>query len=969
MQMNLTTIHGFRTASVRELKELDAVLHEMEHEQSGARLVWLERPDENKTFAIAFRTIPSDDTGVFHILEHSVLCGSDKYPVREPFVELMKGSLNTFLNAFTFPDKTMYPISSRNDQDFLNLMRVYLDAVFHPRIYSKPEIFAQEGWHYELDGEGNPSYKGVVFNEMKGAFASPDELLQNELNRRLFPDNCYRYVAGGDPAHIPDLSYEEFVNTHRKFYHPSNSYIFLDGAVNLEETLALLDDYLKDYDRREDLPEFSFQPPVDGGVSRIPYELGADEDPESRSRVGYGYVIGSYADRETLVAMRVLCDVLTGSNHAPLTRRILAEGIAENVDVSVMDEVLQPWAAIDVQNVKEEDLPRVGEILREELSRLAREGLDHQQLEASLSNYEFKLRERDYGTMPRGLVFGMEALGSWLYGGAPESSLIVGGLFDSLRAKLEEGYFERLIQRIFLDNPHCCEVRLIPSRTLGDENRAVEEARLKAEEASWSREQRDTLLALQKSLEEWQNTPDTPEQLATIPHVTLEEIPAEPEDIPTEVTEIRGTTLLKHPINTGGIVYVNLYFDLNGLTEEQLSASSFLCKLLGNLETEHYSCEELQNQMRLLFGNLGFGVTAYGGVNRPDACQVRLRVSASMLESKLADAIELLVEVATRTSFGNKGQILELLRQQKTGLNQQIVMSGSSYAMNRIAAGFNAASAAEENLSGISYYRWLKGQEEGLQKGDSVLLAQVEALCRSAISGDRMTVSVTGTMENGAELVTELLLDKLPVTSPGGQGEHQIKPWGVRREGFIVPADVSFAALGGSLLPYGGSYSGPMQLACRVGSLEYLWNMIRVQGGAYGTGLSLRDNGFACCYSYRDPSGKRSLDCYQNTAGFLRDFFGKTEDLTGHIVGAIADNSPLMTPRVMGLVADVWYWKGVTYEVRRANRKALLASTAEELIPLCDSLEQTLANGGICIIGSEKQIKACGELLRQVETL
>ncbi len=968
--MNLmTTTHGFCIKSTRKLEELDAVLHEMEHEKSGAHLIWLERQDENKTFGIAFRTVPWNDTGVFHILEHSVLCGSDKYPVREPFVELLKGSLNTFLNAMTYPDKTLYPVSSRNGKDFLNLMRVYLDAVFKPLIYSKPEIFAQEGWHYEFDQEGNPSYKGVVFNEMKGAFASPDELLQNEMNRLMFPDTGYRYVSGGDPAHIPELSYEEFVNSHRRFYHPSNSYIFLDGRVDLDETLALINEYLDDYERSEDLPEIAFQAPVNGGISRIPYELGPDENPENRCRVGYGYVIGSYEDRETLVAMQVLCDVLTGSNHAPLTRRILAEGIAENVSVSVLDQVLQPWAVIDVQNLKEADLSRVGEIVGDELSRLVKEGLDRQQLEASLSNYEFKVRERDYGTLPRGLIFGMELLGSWLYGGQPEGHLVIGDLFDSLREKMKEGYFEGLIRRLFLDNPHCCQVQLIPSATLGDETRAAEAASLTARQDRWSQEERQALLAGQARLEAWQNTLDTPEQLATIPHVTLEEISDRPEDVPMEAEQIRGVTVLKHKINTGGIVYVNLYFDLDGLNEEQLSGASFLCKLLGNLETEHYTCEQLQTELRLMFGSLGFSVSAYGGVNQPQACKVRLHISGSILEGKLADAIELLVEVATRTSFANQTQILELLRQQKTSLNQQIVMSGSSYAMNRVAAGVNAASTAEENLSGICYYRWLKDQEEAMQTGESTLLTELEQLSRGAISGDRMTVSVTGTLENGAELVTELLLDKLPVTAAIAGGENRIHPWGLRREGFVVPADVSFAAMGGSLLPYGGGYSGPMKLVCRTASLEYLWNIIRVRGGAYGTGLALRDNGFVCCYSYRDPNGRRSLDCYQQTAGFLRDFFAKAEDLTGYIIGAISDDSPLMTPRIQGMVADIWYWKGVTYEMRCENRRALLASKGEELTALCGSLEQALANGGICVIGSEKQVKACGELLQQMESL
>jgi hypothetical protein len=561
------------------------------------------------------------------------------------------------------------------------------------------------------------------------------------------------------------------------------------------------------------------------------------------------------------------------------------------------------------------------------------------------------------------LVYGLELLSSWLYGGLPEGNLVWGDLFDVLRDKMKDGYFEDLIQRLLLENPHRCQVQLIPSHSLGDENRAAETARLTAAAGQWSQETRAQLAEQQKKLEAWQSTPDTPEQLATIPHVTLEEVEEEPEEIPTQVEAHSGLTVLHHPVNTSGIVYLNLYFDLEGMGEEQLSALAFLCKLMGNLETEHYSSQELQSKMRLIFGNLGFHVDAFGKVNDNDSCQVKLRVSASMLESKVADAIELLVEVATRTRFTNEAQIVELLRQEKNGLQEDIVMSGSTFAQTRVFASVNEVGAVNERTQGISYYRWLKGQLDGMQKLGECLAS----LCQGAISKDRLTLSVTSTSQAAVEQIAALLAEKLPVTPAIQPAAQPVKPWGKRKEGFIIPADVSFAVQGGSLLSHNGGYSGPMQLLCKIGSLEYLWNVIRVQGGAYGTGMTLRDSGLLACTSYRDPSGNRSLEMYQESAAFLRNFAAGAEDLTGYIIGTVSDASPLLSPRGMGLMGDIRHWKGITQEERIANRKALLTATREQLVALCDSLESTLAQGSTCVIGSEKQLTACGEKLEVVE--
>lgn len=414
----MTALHGFEQTRQRRIDELDAVLHEYTHAASGARLCWLEREDENKSFCAAFRTLPYDDTGVFHILEHSVLCGSKQFPVKEPFVELMKGSLNTFLNALTFPDKTCYPVASRNSRDFLNLMRVYLDAVFFPSIHEKPEIFQQEGWHYELRG-GVLTRSGVVLNEMKGAFADADELLINAMNRALFPDSPYRFVSGGDPEAIPSLTYEAFTAAHKRFYHPANSYLLLDGSIDQDESFALLDGYLSQFAAIDPDTQIHAQPPVRAERRTIDYPLPAGEPMQQRWKLGCGYVIGTYQDAQTLFAAQVLSDVLCGSNHAPLCRAILEQGLAEDVVLSCDEQCMQPNLLLRVQNFREADLPAIQATIRDTLTALCENGLDREQIEASLASFEFKLRERDYGTMPRGLIFELEILASWLYGGDP----------------------------------------------------------------------------------------------------------------------------------------------------------------------------------------------------------------------------------------------------------------------------------------------------------------------------------------------------------------------------------------------------------------------------------------------------------------------------------------------------------------------------------------------------------------------
>lgn len=964
MELN-KTIHGFTVKRIRPIDELDAEFIEMTHNKTGAELAWIKRSEENKTFGIAFETLPFDDTGVFHILEHSVLCGSQKYQVKEPFVELLKTSMNTFLNAMTFPDKTFYPISSRNEKDFYNLLRVYLDAVFCPMIYTKPEIFAQEGWHYEFDENDNVSYKGVVFNEMKGVFASADELEEMAVNRALFPDSPYRYVSGGDPASIPDLSYDEFISSHRKFYSPSNSYIILDGNVDIEKTLEIIDaEYLANMEKGERIAPPALQPSVDGGDTEIEYELGEEESLENRTRITWGSVLGTFDEKEKIVAMKVLADVLCGSNQSLLSKTVLSQGLAEDISMQVYDGVYQPWLKIEARNIADGRANELEELIFSELKTLAENGIDHAQLEATMANFEFQMRERDYGNMPQGIIFGIIMLETWLYGGDPINNLAVGDLFNSLKEKMKNGYFESLINDLILNNTHKAKVTLVPSYTAGDNRREKEQARIDSEVSLWNDEIKAEEMNKQKKLMSWQNTQDSPEALATLPSLKLSDISSKPENLPIEISKRNEITTLYHDINCSGIANFALFFDADDLTQDEISELSFLTDILGKIRTENKSEEELDRLSRLLFGNISFSVSSYAEKSCTDSCKIKLAVVFGTLEQNIKEALGLVAEILTETQFDKEETAFDLVKQLSTDYYQRIVMGGASIGMGRISAQNTAVGVANECAGGFEYYKWLTNNSKNWNWAE--LKAKLESLVNRIICSDRLTLSLTGASREALISTAEYFEDKLREANDSSELKSVIKPWGKRNEGIAVPADISFACAGG-LLPDFTEYNGTMSVASNIISLQYLWNVIRVQGGAYGTGFSIRRNGLANCYSYRDPNAANSLNCYKGIAEFLRNFCEKTEDISGYIIGAVSSASPLLTPKMKGAKADDNYWSQISYEDREKMFSQMLASTAESIMSVADSIEIVFNDSGICVIGGRKQLENCQ--IDKIETL
>lgn len=951
--------HGFVIDTRRELPQIGAVLWQMHFAKNGARLLWLERREENKTFAAAFKTLPSDDTGVFHILEHSLLCGSRKYPVSKPFVEMIKSSLQTFMNAFTFPDKTMYPVSSRNQKDFLNLMDVYLDAVLHPLCLEKEEIFRQEGWHYELDSpEGELSCNGVVYNEMKGMYASPDTLIDSALTRALFPDNCYQFQSGGDPACIPALTYEEYRAQYRKYYHPSGAWFLLDGEMDIEPVLEKIGQALSGFEPQQEDHPIPLQSPVHPDETRLPYETG-EEDIAKKTILAKGWVYGRYDEPEKDLACQALCEMLCGSNEAPLKKALLERGLAENVEFSKVDGVQQPFAVLVVRNAAGDQEQAIWDTVQSVLEKLADGGLDHRRLEAVISRMEFRYREKETGGFPQGLVNCMKMLESCLYGGDPAQNLCLSGAFLRLREGIEGGYFEQFIRENFLENRHCARLALVPSRELGERKRKEEAERLRRIKGRWSSQETEQVIRGLAALRTFQSTPDRPEDLASLPVLALADIEEETPDIPRQVTEEAGVTALYHPLETEGIAHLVWYFSAEDLTEEELHLLSFLQTLLGQTRTAHLDVLELTAALDGELGRFQTSADVFAQRGETEKCKPCFTVHVSALEEKLEEAKELTKEVLLDTDFSDLACLRARLRQLRLSLEQHVLMQGDSYASLRIAAGCSAKGAAREALRGISMLDWLREMDSRFEERGRELAARLKELCQRLFVRRRAVLSVTGQIpdEEIAGLASSL---------PEGEAPAEAASWFRRRqvrEGILVPAPVGFAGKGGHLAQCGAGYGGAMAVAARILSYGYLWNTVRVKGGAYGTRLAITPGGDVAFTSFRDPSAAVSLAAFDKAGASLRELCAGGPELVPYIISAIAASEPLLTARQKGMQAAEDYMEQVTGQMRQRDRRQILCTTKEDLEKVSRILDEICEKGGSCIVGGQEILEAAGEAL------
>ncbi|MBR1781294.1 MAG: insulinase family protein [Oscillospiraceae bacterium] len=965
MQAN-DIIHGFTVRYTQSLPEIGATLVRMSHPKSGADLVWLDRRDDNKTFAITFKTIPQDDTGVFHILEHSVLSGSRKYPVKEPFVELLKSSMNTFLNAFTFPDKTMYPVCSRNDQDFLNLMDVYMDAVLHPLSISNPQAFLQEGWHYELEApDGELAINGVVYNEMKGSFASSDTVLDAEMNRLLFPDNCYGWESGGHPDHIPELTYEHYLASHARFYHPSNARIFLDGSIDTDAVLARLDGFLSEFDAIDVHADIPLQAPVAPAERTVFYEIGPEDDESRRVILSKGFGFARFDEPEKLLAFSALSDVLCSSNDSPLKKAVLEAGLADDVSLSLMDGVQQSYISLIVRNAAEADEDAIWAALRDAVEEQVKNGIDRAQLRAVLDRLEFSARAKDFGSTPRGLVYGMLAQQSWLYGGDPAQDLRSFSLFAPLRDRLETDYFEALLREALLDNPHRATLKMLPSKTLGEEKQAAERARLRALKERWSAQEVEAVIDGFRAFRAAQEAPDAPEQLSTLPRLSLADIPEEIPPVAQSVSTLEGVTLLHQVLETDGILYLDLYFSQRDVPEEQLSLLSLLASLYSDVDTENHSALDLSAEIDRTLGGFSVAPMVVGRRETPEVCDPYLVVRLALLESKKAQALALIDEILNASRFTDAVQIGNLVRQQRVELEQQITMSGNAFASQRLSARCCAAGAVSERLSGITLLRALQGWDKSLPDGGEALCQALTALSAGRFSRARLTVSLTGAMDEGW---LRQVIARFPDTPMGEAADYTLFPQ--ENEGFLIPAEIGFAAKVSHLSRTEGVSAGALKVAAQFLTYDYLWSEVRVKGGAYGTGCGTSASGSVSFTSYRDPSPARSLSVYDGAGDALRALCRADEaERTKYIVSTIAGEEPVRTPRLEGSYAATLYLLGETAEKRQKKHSEMLHTSPDDLLRVADALDVLTAGAGICVIGGKETLDACGDALARVEAI
>ena len=965
-------LEAYELKEHRTLAETNSDGYVLEHKKTKAKVFLLSNDDHNKVFCIGFRTPPADDTGLPHILEHSVLCGSEKFPLKDPFVELVKGSLNTFLNAMTYPDKTVYPVASCNEKDFQNLMDVYMDAVLHPNIYREEKIFRQEGWHYELEAEDGPLlYNGVVYNEMKGAYSSPEGLLDSAIQKTLFPDNCYGKDSGGDPAYIPELTYEQFLDFHRTYYHPSNSYIYLYGDMDMAEKLQWLDEeYLCHYEEKQVdsvIPEQkAFAAPVE---KEIPYSITEGEEEAGAAYLSVNTVVGTDLDPKLYVAFQILEYTLLDAPGAPVKQALIDAGIGKDVLGGYENGILQPFFSVVA---KDADADQKGEFLavvKGTLRKLADEGINKKSLLAGMNYYEFKYREADYGSAPRGLMYGLQCLDSWLYGGDPMMHLAYQETFDFLKKAVDEGYFENLIREYLLDNPFEAVVVVRPEKNLT----AREEERVAAKLADYKNslqpEEIRGLIQGTKELKEYQDTPSTPEVLAKIPLLSREDIDRKAEEFFWKEHTEAGVKVLHHDFFTSGIGYLKVLFTTDAVPVEDLPYVGLLKNVLGSLSTEHYSYGDLTSEIHLNSGGLELFVSSYANLEEPEHFTGAFVAGIRVLYDKLGFGFQILEEILTRTILTDEKRLGEVIRETRSRAKMKLENAGHSTAVSRATSYFSPTAYFNELTGGTAYYHFLEETEKNFDRDKEALIARLQEVAGKLFTRSNMLVSYTADEKGYQELPKTLpvLTERLPEGSGKRYGfAHPVENL---NEGLKTSAQVNYVARCGNFRSQGYDYTGALKILQVILSYDYLWLNLRVKGGAYGCMSGFGRSGEGYLVSYRDPNIKETNAVYEGIPAYLEQFDPDERDMTKYIIGTISNLDAPLTPSVRGSRELSAYLSGVTEEMLQKERDQVLDAQKEDIRALADLIRAILETGSLCVVGNEDKIEANRGMFGRVENL
>ena len=961
-------IHGFRLIRSEEIAEADGHGHTFVHEKTGARLFFLETEDDNKVFSISFRTPPVDDTGVAHIVEHSVLCGSRKYPLKEPFVELVKGSLNTFLNAMTFPDKTMYPVASRNDRDFQNLMDVYLDAVFYPAMRENPQILMQEGWHYEMDDADAPlRYSGVVYNEMKGALSAPDDLLGSRIMAALYPDTTYGCESGGDPEAIPTLTQEMFLDFHAHYYHPSNSYIYLYGDMDIAEKLAYLDRAYLSHFERIPVPSRIDRQQVFAGqvVKEHFYPIGADEPLEENAFLSLNWVIGDTTDRKRVMALQILDHALLRMQGAPLRQALIDAGLGRDVDSNYESDVLQPFFSIIVSKSEVARAEEFVRIVKETLTKLADGGLDHMLVKAALNTLEFRLRESDFGSSPKGLIYGIRMMKTWLYDGAPADYLRYEDVLAQLKEGLENGYFEQVIRESFLENPHEALVTLAPSRTLGQEREAVQEAILSEKKAAMSADEIAKVMDDCAALKAAQEAPDTEEALASIPILARSDIRKEAEHLPLEIRDCAGTRVLYSDIETNGIVYLNFYFPMAAVAQEDLQYAYLLAEMFGAVDTARHTYAELAMLRSLYTGGFGADIVAYTRAGEPDSLAPRFKLRAKVLRENLPRLFDLLAEIMTESDFTGAKRVRELIDEEKTGMELSLQRAANQVVAARIAADLTPSGRYAE-VGGLPFHDFLRAFKDDFDARHTEMQAAFARILPQIFNQNDLMVSVTAAAEDYDGIAAGLAAFQQKLSSvsfPAAPYTWEIAP---KNEGLMTQSRVQYVAKGANFIKLGYEYTGVLRVLETLLRYDYFWTRIRVQGGAYGAMTQFNRNGFMIFSSYRDPNLAETFTVLDETADYVRAFDVSDREMDKFIIGTMSSVDTPLTPQMKGDIAATFHLRNITWEDRQRAREEILTARQEDVRALAPMIEAAMRENVCCVLGGEEKIRANAALFDEI---
>lgn len=970
------TIHDLAEYEILDEHRVEDVQSDgfiLRHKKSGARIAILSNNDDNKVFYIGFRTPPEDETGVPHIIEHTTLCGSKKFPVKDPFIELAKGSLNTFLNAMTYPDKTVYPVASCNDQDFKNLMDVYLDAVFNPNITKYEEIFKQEGWHYELTGKDDElKINGVVYNEMKGAYSSPDEVLSSQIYRSLFPDNTYSKDSGGNPEYIPKLTYEAYLDFYHKYYHPSNSYIYLYGDMDVVERLEWLDkEYLSLYDYKKVNSEINKQPAFDEIKNvEAQYSITMDDSQENKTYLSYNRVVGDTLDEMLYQAFDVLDYALVSSPGAPVKQALIDAGIGDDVYGSYDAGILQPVFSFVAKNANASQADEFESIIENTLKEVVKTGINKEALLAGINSSEFKFREADFGQFPKGLLFGLNCLDSWLFDDMkPFIHLECLGTFAKLRKAVDTDYFEKLIQEYLLDNTHGSSVTVKPKRGLGNEREEALAKELSDYKASLSDEEIKKLIEDTEHLKKYQEEPSSDEDLRKLPMLTRADMKKNAMPFSNIEDELLDVKVVRHDIESNGIDYISFLFDAGDFAQSELGYLGFFTNALGLVSTEKYSYTDLANATNIYTGGISTGTASHPDIKDRNNFVFKFEVKLKVLEKNLDKALELMEQMLLSSDFTDTKRLGELVAQIKARLQANLSSSSHLVAAMRSMSSFSRYALYQDELKGVAFYRSICRIEKELSESPKSVSDKLAAIARKLFARNRMLISFTGNNEaygNAKPSLEKVIAGFNKMSAVGNQAEVHFN---TAKEAFIDASQIQYVAKTGDFICEGYEYTGALRLLRIILSYDYLWINVRVKGGAYGCMNTFLRSGESYFVSYRDPNLSDTLDVYDRIPEYIKSFSPDERDMTKYIIGTFSALDTPMNPEAKGSRSLSAYLEGITYEQIQKERNEILNAQPEDIRRLADLVEAVLKKDSICVIGNENMIKESAGLFENVEKL